>query len=79
MQQSKDELQRQHCRDLDNALDSLISGLKPFVEQELRNKYGMNWEDKVSRMPGRKPNLHDPSALLRTMLNQGWDVFQTVE
>jgi hypothetical protein len=76
MQRSEEEVQRQHYRDLDNALDSLITGLKPFVEHELQNKYGLNWEDRVSRMPGRKPNLNDPSALLGTMLSQWWDVFQ---
>lgn len=76
MQRNEEELQRQYRRDLDAALDHLTASLKPFVERELRSMFGQNWEDKVSRMGGRKPNLNDPSALLGTMLNQRWDVFQ---
>ena len=78
MPQNSKENQIQNWRELDTALDSLTISLKPFVKRELRNKFGLNWEDKVSRVAGHQPSLNDPSVLLKTMLAQWWDVFHEI-
>jgi hypothetical protein len=76
MQRSEEEIQKQYRYEVDTALDHFVAGLKPFVVREMEQKHGLDWEAKVSHMPGRKPNLNDPSALLGTMLYQWRDVFQ---
>ncbi len=75
MQQSEEDIQKQHWAEVDAALDHFVAGLKPFAEQELEKKYGLDWQDKVSRVPGRKQNLYDPSTLLGMMLAQWREVF----
>ena len=75
MPMNAEDNQSQNWRELDNTLDNLTISLRPFVKRELRNKFGQNWEDKVSRIADHQPNLNDPSVLLKTMYAQWWDVF----
>jgi predicted AAA+ superfamily ATPase len=67
------------------ALDLLTSGLKPFVERELKNIYQQGWFEETRRtMAGNQMQLlgsadnpqWDAQALLLTLWNQWNDVFR---
>ena len=58
-------------------LDLLASGLRPFVERELKSHLGDNWQsvlpDTAGRGPRTKPqpvNLDDPQILLGLLWDQ---------
>lgn len=62
-------------------LDLLASGLRPFVERELKSQLGDNWQnalpDTAGRGPRAKPqptNLDDPQILLGLL----WDEWNAV-
>jgi predicted AAA+ superfamily ATPase len=56
-------------------LELVATGLKPFVERELRTHLGANWEKPVrERGPRQNTNLSDPQILLGVM----WDQWNTV-
>ena len=66
-------------------LDLLASGLRPFVERELKSQLGDNWHNGLStaeNRPGRptpKPaNLDDPQVLLSVLWDQWNIVFRNV-
>ncbi|BAY95648.1 MULTISPECIES: Swt1 family HEPN domain-containing protein [unclassified Tolypothrix] len=67
------------------ALESLQQGLYPFVEREMRAKYGDKWvvaatpfvsEDRNLRRPVAQILKQDVSELLKVMWNQWRDVFK---
>ncbi|MCW6036779.1 DUF499 domain-containing protein [Spirulina subsalsa FACHB-351] len=67
------------------ALELLQQGLYPFVEREMRSKYGDKWvvaainfvpEDRNLRRPVAKILKEDVSALLKVMCGQWRDVFK---
>ncbi|AUB44950.1 putative ATPase, AAA+ superfamily (plasmid) [Nostoc flagelliforme CCNUN1] len=67
------------------ALESLQHGLYPFVEREMRSKYGDKWvvaatpfvsEDRNLRRPVAQILKQDVSELLKVMWNQWRDVFK---
>lgn len=64
------------------ALDHVREGLKPYVERELRNRLGTNWQEmaraRLTLQTGRdgSPNW-DTQALLKAVGNEFWnDVFR---
>jgi hypothetical protein len=64
-------------------LDLLASGLRPFVERELKSQLGDNWQsalpDTTGRGPRAKPqptNLDDPQILLGLLWDQWNAVFK---
>jgi len=64
-------------------LDLLASGLRPFVERELKSHLGDNWQsalpDTAGRGPRAKPqpvNLNDPQILLGLLWDQWNAVFK---
>jgi predicted AAA+ superfamily ATPase len=64
-------------------LDLLASGLRPFVERELKSQLGDNWRtvlpDGAGRGPKAKPaNLDDPQVLLGVLWDQWNAVFRNV-
>jgi predicted AAA+ superfamily ATPase len=64
-------------------LDLLASGLRPFVERELKSHLGDNWQSALPENSGRGPkvkpaNLHDPQTLLGVMWDQWNSVFRDV-
>ncbi len=66
-------------------LDLLASGLRPFVERELKSQLGSNWQNGLptaENRPGRptpKPaNLDDPQILLSVLWDQWNIVFRNV-
>jgi hypothetical protein len=66
-------------------LDLLASGLRPFVERELKAKLGDGWGaaliDGSVRAPKGKSvtvNLNDPQVLLGTLIDKWQDVFRDV-
>ncbi|MHC5863100.1 Swt1 family HEPN domain-containing protein, partial [Nostoc sp.] len=67
------------------ALESLQQGLYPFVEREMRSKYGDKWvvaatpfvsEDRNLRRPVAQILKQDVSELLKVMWNQWRDLFK---
>lgn len=66
-------------------LDLLASGLRPFVERELKAKLGDGWSTAISDGNARTPrgknaavNLDDPQVLLGVLLDKWHDVFGNV-
>jgi predicted AAA+ superfamily ATPase len=64
-------------------LDLLASGLRPFVERELKSHLGDNWQSALPENSGRGPkakpaNLDDPQILLGVMWDQWNSVFRDV-
>jgi hypothetical protein len=66
-------------------LDLLASGLRPFVERELKAKLGDGWGaaliDTSVRVPKGKSatvNLNDPQVLLGAMIDKWQDVFRDI-
>src|SRR5262249_37876211 len=64
-------------------LDLLASGLRPFVERELKSHLGNTWQTALPDNAGRgakvKPaNLDDPQVLLSVMWDQWNNVFRDV-
>src|SRR5580704_15544955 len=64
-------------------LDFLATGLRPFVERELKSHLGDNWQaalpDTTTRGPRAKPkpaNLDDPQILLGLLWDQWNSVFK---
>ena len=64
-------------------LDLLASGLRPFVERELKSHLGDNWQSALPDTPGRGPrakpqpaNLDDPQILLGLLWDQWNAVFK---
>ena len=64
-------------------LDLLASGLRPFVERELKSQLGDNWQSAVTDSTGRGPrakpqpaNLDDPQILLGLLWDQWNAVFK---
>ncbi len=57
-------------------LELLVGGLKPFVEREMKDRLGENWQAACLTSTGRPQpsNLADPHALLGLL----WDHWQTV-
>ncbi len=67
-------------------LDLLASGLRPFVERELKSHLGEKWTDALPEVGNPKgpkaksqgPNLADPQTLLGLMWDQWNNVFRDV-
>lgn len=62
-------------------IESLAKGLQPFVERELKAKFGADWEGKADAGRadrGKKINWLDPSVLLNVLCNQWRDIFDAV-
>jgi hypothetical protein len=66
-------------------LDLLASGLRPFVERELKSHIGDNWETALPQNSGKGPrakskpaNLDDPQILLSVMWDQWNTAFREV-
>src|SRR5580658_6842363 len=63
-------------------LDLLASGLRPFVERELKSHLGETWRNVLpdaGRGPKAKPaNLDDPQILLSVLWDQWNAVFRDV-
>jgi predicted AAA+ superfamily ATPase len=65
-------------------LDLLASGLRPFVERELKSHLGNNWQSALPDNGGRGPkargavNLNDPQVLLGVLWDQWNAVFRDV-
>jgi predicted AAA+ superfamily ATPase len=66
-------------------LDLLATGLRPFVERELKSHLGENWQSALPGNGGRGPkakaqaaNLHDPQVLLGVLWDQWNAVFRDV-
>jgi len=61
------------------ALETLATGLRPFVERELQARLGKEWERAVrdsQRDPGQTINWDDPQVLLGVMWDQWNAVFR---
>jgi len=56
-------------------LELLATGLRPFVERELKSRLGASWET-TSRDSSQKVNWNDPQHLLGVMLDQWNAVFR---
>lgn len=62
-------------------IESLAKGLQPFIEQQLKAKFGTAWEtsaDTGRGDRGKKVNWLDPSILLNVLCGQWNDVFGSV-
>ncbi len=66
-------------------LDLLTSGLRPFVEREMKSQLSDNWqnglptaENRLGRPPSRPANLDDPHILLNVLWDQWNTVFRNV-
>jgi predicted AAA+ superfamily ATPase len=64
-------------------LDLLASGLRPFVERELKSHLGDNWQSALPENSGRgarakATNLNDPQTLLAVLWDQWNSVFRDV-
>ena len=64
-------------------LDLLATGLRPFVERELKSHLGDNWQSTLPETTGRGPrtksqpaNLDDPQVLLGLLWDQWNAVFK---
>ncbi|MBI1213755.1 MAG: DUF499 domain-containing protein [Alphaproteobacteria bacterium] len=58
-------------------LELLASGLRPFVERELKSSLGENWESMALSSKFKSFNLDDPQILLAVMWDQWNAVFRT--
>jgi predicted AAA+ superfamily ATPase len=57
-------------------LELLASGLRPFVERELKARLGASWETTGRESPSQKVNWDDPQTLLGAMLDHWNTIFR---
>ena len=55
------------------ALDQIHEALLPYISNELDDKIGSGWQD---RLPATNNNLHDVSVLLGLFMSHWTDVFK---
>ena len=77
LEENDTEIQLSYYNAVSEALSYLAAGLKPFVEQQLRQRYREAWQDNIASVNGHAPILSDPYIILTTINDRWSSLFDT--